>query len=137
MKELSPPVCRRADRGSFPRMEAPSPSIRLSALGKTRGRTDEGAGGGCGKSGVVGVLMGWSEGFFQQKGNHERRGVCRFQIPLPIRFHLLFPPMTLVVSDGADDSDHLNPERLPPLRQSSCAGAAPSIQLSTRTNGPR
>ena len=46
MKELSPPVCRRADRGSFPRMEAPSPSIRLSALGKTRGRTDEGAGGG-------------------------------------------------------------------------------------------
>ena len=41
--------------------------------------------------------------------------------------------MTLVISDCADDANDLSPERLLPLRRSSCAGAAPSIRLPTRT----
>ena len=76
MKELSPPVCRRADGGSFPRMEAPSPSIRLSALGKTRGRTDEGAGGGMRKIGGGRRADGLGGGIFSAKGqSRATRGV--------------------------------------------------------------
>ena len=60
-------------------MEAPSPSIRLSALGKTRGRTDEGAGGGMRKIGVVGGLMGWAEGFFSKRAITSDEGCAGFK----------------------------------------------------------